>query len=145
MKPGNGNAAMVYANAEVMTLSQRDLIIKLYKGAEGFLLQAVHHIRNEELGLGGQKCQKAKRIFMELLSTLNFEAPGDIAEKLRDLYLFLVTEISEASLRKEPERIVKLLPVIATLREGWESVPENEANVSSLDQDRGGHSLDIRT
>jgi flagellar protein FliS len=145
-KPMNSaNAAYAaYQTAEVGTLTQKGLIIKLYQGAERFLMRARLAMTNEQIDLSCESCIKAKRIFMELLSTLNFEQGGEVATRLRDLYLFIITEIVAANVNQDPERIMKVLPVIQTLRSAWEAIPEEHANTSSLTQN-GGHSLNIST
>lgn len=123
-----------YRTAEVETLSQRDLLIRLYQGAERFLAQARIAMLNKEWYQANEGCQKAKRIFVELLSTLNFELGGEIAERLRDLYLFLIGEIVEANVHHQPERLQALTPIIDTLRSAWEGIPDADANTSSLNQ-----------
>ena len=124
-------AYKAYRSAEVETLSQRDLIIKLYEGADRFLLQAEAAIYNKEWELAMQSCSKAKAIFMELLSTLNFEQGGAIAGQLRDLYLFLVSEIIEANLTKDVTRLKKLHPIIETLLDAWRQIPDDGNNDGS--------------
>ena len=137
MPPPNRNAYSAYRSAEIETLTQRDLIIKLYQGAERFLIGAKMAMENKEIENANTLSQKAKRIFMELLSTLDFEQGGAIAKQLRDLYLFIISSIVEANLRKDPARIGQILPIVATLREGWEQVPANEANGGRAAGDRG--------
>ena len=144
MSPAN-HAAHAYRNAEVTTLTQRDLIVKLYQGAERFLIQAKAGMANDKEDLVLIGCQKAKRIFVELTATLNFEQGGDIAEQLRNLYVFLIGEIGRASQERDPGAIEGILPIIATLREAWQNVPDEHANTSSMPQPGQSHTLNIRT
>ncbi len=136
MNPPGQRAFAAYRKTEANTLSQRDLIVKLYQGAERFLLQGKLGMQNGNPELACVGCQKARKIFIELASTLNFEQGGEIAERLRDLYLFLIGEITKASLDRDPARLEAIMPVIATLREGWEQIPDEHANLTSLP---GGH------
>ena len=142
MPPAHAYAA--YRTAEVETLTQRDLIVKLYQGAERFLLQAKMGMENKQIENATVGCQKAKRIFVELLSTLNFESGGEIADQLRDLYLFIVSQIVEANLQKDPQMIGELLPIIATLRGAWEEIPAEHANTSSLKEEHVGQTFHAR-
>lgn len=137
--------AASYRTAEVETLSQRDLLVKLYQGSEKFIQRGRMAMINKQYELSNDSLQKAKRIFMELLSTLNFEVGGEVAQNLRDLYLFLISEIVEANLRQEPKRLEALMPVITTLREAWEEIPDSEANTTSLRVQGGGQSFDARS
>ena len=123
-----------YRSAEAETLSQRDLLVRLFQGAERFLTQGRLAMMNKNWYQANEGCQKAKRILVELLSTLNFEVGGEIAERLRDIYLFLIGEIVEANVHHQPERLEALMPVLATLRSAWEDIPDKDANVTSLNQ-----------
>lgn len=132
--PPSTLARKAYQTVEASTLSPRDLLVKLYQGIERFLLQAKMGMQNRRLDLAVDGCRKAKAIIIELCSTLNFEQGGDIAQRLRDLYIFLLAEITRASLDRDTERIEKLLPIIATLRSAWEAIPQEYAHVTSLSQ-----------
>ncbi|NRA38647.1 MAG: flagellar export chaperone FliS [Planctomycetes bacterium] len=134
-----------YKSAEIKTLSQRELIIKLYEGADRFLLHAQAAIYNQEWEMSHEKCSKAKAIFMELLSTLNFENGGAIAGQLRDLYLFLISEIIESNLTKDAERLKKLHPIIHSLLSAWRDIPENLANSGGANGGDPGTTFNIRT
>lgn len=134
-----------YRTAEIQTISQRELIIKLYEGADRFLIHAQTAIYNQEWEMSHEKCSKAKAIFMELLSTLNFEQGGAIAEQLRDLYLFLIAEIIESNLTKDAARLKTLHPIIASLLDGWRQVPEKYANGNGDIERNQGHNLNIST
>jgi flagellar secretion chaperone FliS len=136
------NAA--YKNAEVETLSQRDLIVKLYEAAERSLCQAQVAMANKSFELAYNGCQRAKQIFIELLSTLNFEQGGEIAVQLRSLYVFLISRIAEANLVKDAKMISELMPIIVNLREAWQQIPAELANVSSVPQANQGHALNMK-
>lgn len=136
--------ANAYRSAEVRTVSQRDLIVQLYRGAERFLTQATVAMANHEIESAHNGCQRATAIFNELLSTLNFAQGGDTAAHLRDLYVFFISTITEGNLRKRPEGITRILPLIADLRMAWEQVPAEHANVSAAAVN-DGHALNLRT
>jgi flagellar protein FliS len=126
-----------YRHAEFDTLTQRDLIVKLYAGAERFLVVAQKAMRENRIEDAHVNCQKAKAIFTELLSTLSFEAGGDIARQLRDLYTFFLAHIAEANLRRQPRMLAEVVPVIAQLRSAWEAIPADLANHSALTESQG--------
>ncbi len=134
-----------YKTAEVGTLSQRELIVKLYEGADKFLLQAEVGIYNSEWEMAHTNCSKAKAIFIELLSTLNFEKGAEIAGQLRDLYLFLIAEIIEGNMTKDAARLKKLHPINKTLLDAWREIPEEFANNGAAPAGNTGHTFNIRT
>lgn len=139
------NAAAAYQRASIETMSQRDLIIALYRGAEKFINQGIAGLANDDKHLAITGFQKAKRIFVELVSTLNFELGGEIAPRMRDLYLFFISELVEASATADQQRARQILPLVATLREGWEQVPDEFANTSSLPQGMRQSTLHVVT
>jgi len=129
---GAANAYQAYRNAELQTVSQRDLIIRLYLGAERFLIQAQTAMQNRQIEMAHRSCLRAKDIFNELLVTLNFERGGEIADQLKELYGFLIWAITEANLKKDAAKIAELLPIVSTLREAWQSIPDEYATMTSL-------------
>ncbi len=129
---GAANAYQAYRNAELQTVSQRDLIVRLYLGAERFLIQAQTAMQNRQIEMAHRSCLRAKDIFSELLMTLNFEKGGDIAEQLKELYVFLIWAITEANLKKDPAKVAELLPIVSTLRDAWQSIPDEQASMTSL-------------
>lgn len=133
--------ANVYQNNGLEGLSQRDLLVRLYQGAERFLLTAQLAIQNKQHQQAHDHCQKAKAIFIELMATLNLAEGGEFAKRLQALYAFFLTRISEANLLKKPELIAEILPIVASLREAWQQIPDTEANTSSL---RGGTEVGAR-
>ena len=143
MAPANAYAA--YRTAEIETISQRDLIVKLYEGAERFLRQAQTAMQQRQTEIAHNNCLKARHIFMELAATLNFEQGGDIATHLRDLYLFLIAHITEANLRKSSEKIDEVMPIISILRKAWEQIPADLADTSSMPTGNHGHAFNLRT
>ncbi len=140
----NQTAQAAYRSAEVETVSQRELIVRLYLGAERFIGNAREAIKANKGEEAIVQCRKARDIFIELMATLNFEAGGELAHQLRDLYAFIIYQISEGSLKKNEAQLAALLPIMRTLREGWEAVPDEHANVTSIPEGNRGHSLNLR-
>lgn len=140
----HASAYAAYRSAEVVTLSQRELIIKLYIGAERFLVLAQDCFANGQREAANTACMKARTIFVELLSTLNHEQGGEIAERLHALYAFFISRISQANLEMQPRLLGEILPIIADLRSGWEQIPDEFANVSSVAAN-DGHAFSLRT
>ena len=122
-------AGTAYRTAEITTLSQRDLIVRLYQGIERFLQAAIGHMQRSEHEGAHHQCQRAKAILNELLVTLDFERGGEIAEKLKDVYVFLIARVVESNLRKDPEMLAQTLPLVASLRGAWEQVAPEHADL----------------
>lgn len=137
-------AQAAYRSAEVETLSQRELIVRLYQGAERFIAAGRDAILANKGEEAVNQCRRARDIFIELMATLNFDAGGGLANQLRDLYAFIIYQISEGSLKKNAAQLEALLPIIKTLREGWQAVPDEHANLTSIPEGNHGHSLNLK-
>lgn len=135
---------LAYRSAEVDALNQRDLILSLYQGMERFLIRAQLAMQNHDPATAHDNCQRTKAILVELMSTLNLEEGGEVAEQLRALYAFFISQVVEANLRKDPTKIEAILPIIVSLREAWQQVPEDLASHSSLPVGNQGHLLSLR-
>jgi flagellar protein FliS len=132
MTPPTAQARKAYQSAEVETCSQRDILVKLMEGVDRFMGEAAQALRNSQFEAAHTASSKARRILVELLSTLDFNKGGEVAPRLRDLYLFLISELTMGNLKSEPETIDKLRPIIQTLVDAWRNVPNEFANISSL-------------
>lgn len=136
------NAYAAYRSSEIETLNQRDLVVKLYEGVERFLARAAAAMDAHQIEPAHNDCTRSRAIITELLSTLNMEAGGEIAERLRNLYLFFIDEITRANLRKDPAIIRAIIPIVASLREAWQQIPDEHANTTSLEANHG-HALNV--
>jgi flagellar secretion chaperone FliS len=138
-------AYAAYRSAEIETTSQKDLIVRLYQGAERFLEAGRVAMEQHQPEQAMMQCRRAKEIFIELMATLNFEQGGELANQLKELYAFFIIQITEGSLRKNPGQIAALQPIIANLREGWQQIPDEHANLSSMPAGNQGHAFSLRT
>jgi flagellar protein FliS len=110
-----------YRDASVLTASPGQLVVMLYDGAERFLRQARHAMQEGDLARANNRMQRAEAIIDELQATLNFDA-GEVAERLRAIYLFCRRHLSEARLERDPERIGEVLGLLGDLREAWATI-----------------------
>ena len=141
---GAAIAYSAYRRSELETLTPRDLLVKLFEGLERFVEQGAMAMQNHQYELSTRNCQRLRDIIFELQSTLNFEAGGDIARQLDALYGFLIVEVTEAGLRKDPARLRQLQRVIRPLLEGWRGVPDAHAHTTSLTGDAKQNVINMR-
>jgi flagellar protein FliS len=117
------NAQNSYNSIEVSNSSPIDLVIKLYDGAVNFLSKAVLEI---QAGKRGQNdyINKTVAIIEELLSALKVEVGGDVAVNLRELYVYMLMELTKANANNDTESILKVQRLLRTLMDGWKEVRE---------------------
>jgi len=82
------------------------------------------------------KIIKAQRIINELMVTLDFEAGGEIAQNLYNLYDFIMNELIKANIKKEKEGLYNSIEVMQELLDAWRIViKEAQANAQKQSKD----------
>ncbi|MBF0540332.1 MAG: flagellar export chaperone FliS [Nitrospirae bacterium] len=112
-----------YNAIEVSNSSPVDLVIKLYDGAVNFLSKAVLEIQD---GKKGQidYINKTVAIIEELLSALKVDVGGEVALNLRELYVYMLMELTKANATNDTKSILKIQGLLKTLMDGWVEVRE---------------------
>ena len=108
-----------YYKTNVQTSDQLSLIIMLYDGMIRFMKKAVVRIEEGEIEEAHNYTVRAKEIISELIATLKVDAGGDIANNLKELYLYSFKKIVEANLNKDPVMIEEVIQLMDNLRQGW--------------------------
>ncbi len=110
-----------YRRAQILGMSQIDLVIMLYHGSIRFLKEGIEHVEAGRFDQSWQKFDRARRIVIHLCGTLNRDA-GDLADKFASLYAFVIEQIGVANARKDIEVAQNCISVLTTLKEGWEGL-----------------------
>ena len=121
------SAKQAYAEASVMTASPERLVVMLYDGAIGFLRQASLAIAAGDRDMARARMRRAEAIVDELNLTLDMEQGGDVATRLRSIYLFCKRHLWEAQLRQDAAPVADVIRLLADLREAWEGVASTAA------------------
>lgn len=102
-----------------------DLVIMLYDGAIEFLDKASTGIEMKNLQIKIKYITKALAIVEELEKSLNFEAGGQVAANLANLYCYMMKELVLANLDSDAAKIKHINSLLKELREGWRQVRNN--------------------
>jgi flagellar protein FliS len=125
----NNNQLSEYRRAQILGMSQIDLVVMLYHGAIRFLNEAIELVKAGRFDQSWQKFDRSRRIVIHLCGTLNRDA-GDLADKFASLYAFVIEQIGVANARKDIEVAQNCISVLTTLKEGWEGLAaEAQASV----------------
>jgi len=114
-----------YRRSQVSGMSQKDLILMLYRGAIRFLTEAKGALADQRYDQWWSKLDRARKIVLHLYSTLNMEA-GQIATDLAALYSYIVEQICVANARRETGPIDVSINILSTVKEAWEQLPDEE-------------------
>lgn len=125
------NIYQSYTKAQVRTDDPQKVLILLFEGIISFLNKAHSEIIEKQYLPAHDNFMKAKNIIVELMCALDMEQGGEIAQNLYNLYWFLFEKIVEADYTKNTATIDMIIPVIRTLKSGWENM--------ELQNDERGH------
>lgn len=121
--PPRSSAA--YQESAILTASPERLVVMLYDGARRFLYQAAAAMRDERAVEAGERLRRAELIIEELLTTLDLERGGGIAQNLQGLYVFFLSHLAEAHRGQDADALDWVNGQLAELREAWAGVGVN--------------------
>jgi flagellar protein FliS len=113
-----------YKENTVSTQSRGRLILLLYEGAIKFLKHAIAEIERQDWLKKGEYINKALDIINELNACLDMDGGGEVAMNLRKLYLFMIQQLAEANLHRDPHKIREVIGILEELHEGWATITE---------------------
>lgn len=80
----------------------------------------------------------AQQILCLLRGALDHRAGGGLSRRLEVLYTFLIVELGRANIEKRSARLEPLVPVVATLRDGFAAAAEAQLSGSGATGGGGG-------
>jgi len=107
-----------YASDTTDTASPARLLTMLYDRLVSDLASAEAAMQRNEVATTGEKIGRAQEILLELAASLDLDAWPE-GEPLRRLYLWMVSELWTARLRKQPEKVAECRQLIEPLRDAW--------------------------
>lgn len=114
----NGNYT-AYQQVRVLSSSREELVPLLYERLLQHLRRASAQIEARDLEGKAASLTSASEIVFELLSSLDFEAGGEIASRLAALYGYFSREIMIAGRDLDRERLEKTIDMVASLHDAW--------------------------
>jgi len=118
------NGIRAYQDTAVTTQSKGRLIVMLYEGAIKFLKLAIKEAEAKNYEAKGRYLLKAQDIITELNAVLDMNAGGEIAENLRKLYLFMNSQLSQANIKCDVQKIREVITLLEELNQGWKAIAE---------------------
>jgi len=108
-----------YTQAKVLGGSPVEMIIVLYDGAIEYLNKAATGITMRNLQIKLKYIDRTLAILRELDRSLNFEAGGEVALNLHELYFYMMKELVLANINHDGDKLMQLSGLLTNLREGW--------------------------
>ena len=113
-----GLAQARYASDAAATVSPARLLTMLYDKLVADLGTAHEAMQREDWATSGQRVANACEILLELHATLDVEAWPD-GDGLARLYLWMVSELMQASVRRSAQRVADCRDLVVPLRDAW--------------------------
>jgi flagellar secretion chaperone FliS len=115
------NNEQTYLETSILTASPEDLIVKIFDVLIIAAQQAHEKLLNERNDVEGihKALLRAQRACTVLMSSLNMEIGGELSENLLRVYGFWHRELVMANMRKDPERVARVLGYAREYRDTW--------------------------
>jgi flagellar protein FliS len=128
---GGVNGHERYLETAVETASPARLIVMLYDGAIRFINEAAYAMQQRDYETQNAKLQRAQKILAELISSLDFDKGGEIAENLFRLYTYMYNQLVEANINDSRDCLEHVVHLLSELREAWDTIAtESETQVA---------------
>ena len=127
--------ARSYKAQSIETASPGKLVLMLFDGALRFMDGAKKGFEEEDFTKRNEDVNnnliRAQNIVMELQGSLDMSVKGDLPGTLYRLYDFVVYQLQQANLKKDPEPIEHAQKTITELRDAWgEMLNQNQEGIS---------------
>ncbi|GAV19094.1 flagellar protein FliS [Mariprofundus micogutta] len=106
------------------------LILLTYDALYKSLGRAKLSIENSDYYSEAEHTGRALEAVIELTTSLNMDAGGEVARNLANLYSYMTTRLTENMCQQSTDGIDEVMQLVATLREGWESLNQNQQKKS---------------
>ena len=114
------NAAQAYGARKVETATPAELTLMLYEGTIKFCNIAMGAIEKKDDEKANINIQKARKISVELQTTLDHKYP--VAEDFDRIYDYIFHKLVQANIKKDPEILEEALVELRDLRDAWKEI-----------------------
>ncbi len=114
------NAALAYGTRKVETATPAELTLMLYEGAIKFCNIAMSAIEKKDYEKANTNIQKARRIVVELQTTLDHKYK--VAEDFDVIYDYIFRKLVQANVKKDTEILEEALVELRELRDAWKEI-----------------------
>ena len=121
------NESNAYLRTKVMTASPAELRLMLLDGAVKFACQGLEALDKKDFEQKYNAFTSCRNIILELINGIRPDPDPELAERVRGLYLFIYSELVEASFEKDVPRLKKVIELLEYERETWAQLIEKLA------------------
>jgi len=137
------SAFQAYRGNQINTAGPLGLILLSYDALYKSLGRAVHAIHGGDLSAEADHSARALEALIELSSSLDMEAGGEVAEDLSVLYAYMMKRITDGMCTCSTEAAEEVMQLVLTLREGWAGLAESQASSPSVQSTAGAYGSSV--
>ena len=115
----------VGTNVAVDVADPHHLIQMLMDGALERINSAKYHMVQNNIAKKGEDISKAISIIDGLVTSLDMEKGGEIADNLMALYDYMQRKLLEANLSDKMDNLDEVSALMNEIRSGWSSIPQD--------------------
>ena len=123
----------VSVDSQLTAASPHKIVQMLMAGAIERLIQGKAAMQAGNIPVKGERLGKALDIIISLRSCLSMDDGGDIAKNLDQLYEFMITQISAANHKNDPQPIDDVIGIIREIKSAWDQIPNEYHNLTSAE------------
>lgn len=116
----------LYLKNNLEGMNNDELILFIYQETLKLLNQALYYFEKGDIENRVDAINKLIEILNTLISILNFEQGGEIAVRLRSLYLYSIKKLTAANYDKDPQPVQEVVKIFKDLHSGWAEKIEND-------------------
>jgi flagellar protein FliS len=117
-----------YREAEVLSASPAQLVVIVYEHLLINLRRARLQLAASDADARSESLERARAALTELLVSLNEEKGGDLAVRLRAIYVFFLSELSVLGVKPDAQRLDAIITLAGELHEAFAHVARTFPN-----------------
>lgn len=120
------NAAKAYGTQQIQGASPAMQVALLYERAVSSLHEAIDAIQRGDVQARWVANKRASDIVTALMSALDQEKGGEIAQSLDQLYSYLLRQLVTVDVRNDPKPAEEAIEILKPLRDAWLDLARNQ-------------------
>jgi len=112
--------ALSYLRSQVMSASPAELRLMLLDGAIKFAHQGWQGLATKNYEQSFEGISQCRAIITELAVSVDRKADPDLCDRVTSLFMFMFTELTEAGLEKDADRVQRVIDLLEFERETWQ-------------------------
>lgn len=115
-----------YEMTKVLSSSPLERVILLYRRSIALLDRSIDALDSDDLIAFSENIGKTCKIIEYLLSVLDIERGGIVAENLAKLYDYSLFTLTTSNINRDREGILAVKNILTGLLEAWEEIKKDE-------------------